>query len=221
MRFQAAVFDLDGTLLNTLGDLTDACNHVCGRNGWPVFTEDQVGHMVGNGIAKLVERFTPEVLRTPETLDAALAEFTAYYGAHKADRTAPYPGTVRALAALRAAGMKTAVLSNKADALCRPLVSRYFGDVFDVVRGKVDGVPAKPDPTSLRAVLRELDVTAEDAVYVGDSDVDVLTGHNAGLAVCGAEWGFRGREELTRAGADLLAGSMTELAALLLDGTAG
>ena len=117
--------------------------------------------------------------------------------------------------------MKTAVLSNKADALCRPLVSRYFGDVFDVVRGKVDGVPAKPDPTSLRAVLRELGVTAENAVYVGDSDVDVLTGHNAGLAVCGAEWGFRGREELTRAGADLLAGSMTELAALLLDGTAG
>ena len=75
MRFQAAVFDLDGTLLNTLGDLTDACNHVCGRNGWPVFTEDQVGHMVGNGIAKLVERFTPEVLRTPQALDAALAEF--------------------------------------------------------------------------------------------------------------------------------------------------
>lgn len=221
MRFQAAVFDLDGTLLNTLGDLTDACNHVCRQNGWPVFTEDQVGHMVGNGIAKLAERFTPEAQRTPETLAAALAEFTAYYGAHKADRTAPYPGTVRALEALRAAGMKTAVLSNKADALCRPLVSRYFGDVFDVVRGKVDGVPAKPDPTSLRAVLRELGVAAEDAVYVGDSDVDVLTGHNAGLAVCGAEWGFRGREELTRAGADLLAGSMTELAALVLDGTAG
>lgn len=214
--FKTAIFDLDGTLLDTLGDLTDASNHICVQNGWPTFTEEQVRHMVGNGNPKLVERFTPEHERTPERLTESLEQFMAYYDIHKMDRTAPYPGVPEALAALRAAGMKTAVFSNKADAFCPSLVRHYFGDVFDIVRGKRDGVPAKPDPAGVYALMRELDASAADTVYVGDSDVDVLTGHNAGLAVCGVTWGFRGREELTRAGAELLADSGVELAALLL-----
>lgn len=219
--YQAVIFDLDGTLLDTLGDLTAACRHVCARRGWPDVGPEQVRRMVGNGMARLVERFTPEQLRSPETLASALEEFMAYYGAHQADRTAPYPGAVEAVAALRAAGVKTAILSNKADALSVSLAARCFGDAFELVRGKRDGVPAKPDPAPTREVLRLLGVRPEDALYVGDSDVDVLTGHNAGLAVCGATWGFRGREELERAGADFLADSMAELAALVLAGRAG
>lgn len=214
--FKTAIFDLDGTLLNTLDDLTDAANRVCGQNGWPTFTSDEIRHMVGNGNPKLAERFTPEGERTPEKLAESLRRFMEYYDAHKMDKTAPYPGIPEALAALRGAGMKLAVLSNKADAFCPALVRHYFGDVFDAVRGKRDGVPAKPDPAGVYALLAELDASAEETVYVGDSDVDVLTGHNAGLAVCGAAWGFRGREELVRSGAELLAGSAEELARLLL-----
>ena len=214
--FKTVIFDLDGTLLDTLGDLTDASNHICAQNGWPTFSDEQIRHMVGNGNPKLVERFTPERERTPERLAESLRQFMAYYDLHKMDRTAPYPGVPEALEALRAAGMKTAVFSNKADAFCPSLVRHYFGDEFDIVRGKQDGVPAKPDPAGVYALMRELDASAADTVYVGDSDVDVLTGHNAGLTVCGVTWGFRGREELARAGAEILAGSGEELTALLL-----
>ncbi|MEA5041518.1 MAG: HAD-IA family hydrolase [Oscillibacter ruminantium] len=214
--FKTAIFDLDGTLLNTLGDLTDASNYICAQNGWPTFTEEQIRHMVGNGNAKLVERFTPENQRTPECLARSMEQFMAYYDIHKMDRTAPYPGVAEAVAALRGAGIKTAVFSNKADALCPTLVRHYFGDVFDIVRGKRDGVPAKPDPTGVYALMEELGAEKASTVYVGDSDVDVLTGHNAGLKVCGVIWGFRGREELARAGAELLAETGEELAELLL-----
>ena len=214
--FKTAIFDLDGTLLNTLGDLTDASNYICAQNGWPTFTEEQIRHMVGNGNAKLVERFTPENQRTPECLAGSMEQFMAYYDIHKMDRTAPYPGVAEAVAALRGAGIKTAVFSNKADALCPTLVRHYFGDVFDIVRGKRDGVPAKPDPTGVYALMEELGAEKASTVYVGDSDVDVLTGHNAGLKVCGVIWGFRGREELARAGAELLAETGEELAELLL-----
>lgn len=213
---RTAIFDLDGTLLNTLEDLTDAANHVCAQNGWPTFTGDDIRHMVGNGNPKLVERFTPEGERTAEKLAASMRAFAAYYDAHKTDKTTPYLGIPEALAALRGAGWKLAVLSNKADAFCPDLVRRYFGDVFHAVHGKREGIPAKPDPAGVSALLTELGASPAETVYVGDSDVDVLTGHNAGLLVCGVTWGFRGREELTRAGAELLADDAGELAALLL-----
>lgn len=214
--FQTAIFDLDGTLLNTLDDLTDAANHVCVQNGWPTFTSGEIRRMVGNGNPKLVERFTPEKERAPERMAASIRQFMEYYDVHKMDRTAPYPGIPEALAALRAAGMKLAVLSNKADAFCPALVRHYFGDAFDAVRGKRDGVPAKPDPAGVYALMEELGASAARTVYVGDSDVDVLTGHGAGLIVCGAAWGFRGREELVRSGAELLADGAGELTELLL-----
>ncbi len=216
MMLKAVIFDLDGTLLNTLDDLMNAANHVCVKNGWPTFTSGEIRHMVGNGIPKLVERFTPEGEQTPEKIAESVRAFAAYYDAHKMDKTAPYPGVLKTLETLRKAGMKLAVFSNKADDFCPALVRHYFGDVFDAVRGKRVGVPAKPDPTGVFDLLSELGVLAEETVYVGDSDVDVLTGHNAGLRVCGVTWGFRGREELTCAGAELLAGDSEELTALLL-----
>ena len=216
MMLKAAIFDLDGTLLNTLDDLTDAANHVCAQNGWPTFTSGEIRHMVGNGIPKLVERFTPEGERTPEGMVESVHRFMEYYDAHKMDKTAPYPGMLEALAALRKAGIKLAVFSNKADDFCPALVRHYFGDVFDAVRGKREGIPAKPDPTGVFALLSVLGVSAGETVYVGDSDVDVLTGHNAGLRVCGVTWGFRDRAELMCAGAELLADDAEGLTDLLL-----
>ena len=203
---KTVLFDLDGTLLNTIDDLADAGNWVCAQNGWPTFTVAQFKLMVGNGIPKLVERFSPADARTPAQLAATLAQFTARYDAHKEDKTAPYPGIPALLDALKAEGIQCAVFSNKADALCGGIIAHYFGTGrFDAVRGNRPGVPTKPDPTGLYALMTELGADPAATLFVGDSDVDILTGHNAHLPAMGALWGFRGRAELTVAGADALA----------------
>ena len=203
---ETVLFDLDGTLLNTIDDLADAGNWVCRRHGWPTFTVEQFKKMVGNGIPKLVERFTPEAERTPEQLTAVLAEFTARYDAHKEDKTAPYPGIAALVDALNAAGTQCAVFSNKADPLCGKIIAHYFGTGrFRMVRGSRPGVPTKPAPTGVYALMRDLHADPASTLFVGDSDVDILTGRNAGLPAMGALWGFRGRAELTAAGADALA----------------
>ena len=203
---KTVIFDLDGTLLNTLDDLADAGNWVCRQHGWPTFSVEQFKHMVGNGIPKLIERFSPESARTPDQLAATLAEFTARYDAHKEDKTAPYPGIPELLDALKAEGIQTAVFSNKADPLCGKIIEHYFGaGSFSIVRGNRPGVPTKPDPTGVYSLMKDLGADTSSTLFVGDSDVDILTGHNAGLPAMGALWGFRGRAELTAAGADALA----------------
>ena len=200
------LFDLDGTLLNTIDDLADAGNWVCAQHGWPTFTVEQFKHMVGNGIPKLVERFSPTDARSPERLAATLAEFTARYDAHKEDKTAPYPGIPELLDALKAEGIQTAVFSNKADPLCGKIIAHYFGTGrFELVRGSRPNVPTKPDPTGVYTLMQDIGAEAASTLFVGDSDVDILTGHNAGLPAMGALWGFRGKAELTAAGADALA----------------
>ena len=200
------LFDLDGTLLNTIDDLADAANWVCTQHGWPTFPVETYKHFVGNGIPKLVERFSPAEARTPEQLAATLAEFSARYDAHKEDKTAPYPGIPELLAALKAEGIQTSVFSNKADPLCGRIIAHYFGEErFLIVRGSRPGVPTKPDPTGVFRLMQDLDADPASTLFVGDSDVDILTGHNAGLPAMGALWGFRGRAELTAAGADALA----------------
>ena len=149
------LFDLDGTLLNTIDDLADAGNWVCAQHGWPEFTVEQFKHMVGNGIPKLVERFSPADARTPEQLAATLAEFTARYDAHKEDKTAPYPGIAALIDALNAAGVQCAVFSNKADPLCGKIIEHYFGaGRFVLVRGSRPGVPTKPDPTGVYSLMQ-------------------------------------------------------------------
>lgn len=200
------LFDLDGTLLNTIDDLADAANWVCAQNGWPQHTVAEYKYMVGNGIPKLVERFSPAEARTPDRLAKTLAQFTARYDAHKEDKTAPYPGIPELLKELKAAGIQTAVFSNKADALCGKIIEHYFGPgAFSAVRGSRPGVPTKPDPTGLWDLMRQLNADPATTLFVGDSDVDILTGHNAGLPAMGAVWGFRGAGELTAAGAEALA----------------
>ena len=200
------LFDLDGTLLNTIDDLADADNWVCAQNGCPQHTVAEYKYMVGNGIPKLVERFSPAEARTPDRLAKTLAQFTARYDAHKEDKTAPYPGIPELLKELKAAGIQTAVFSNKADALCGKIIEHYFGPgAFSAVRGSRPGVPTKPDPTGLWDLMRQLNADPATTLFVGDSDVDILTGHNAGLPAMGAVWGFRGAGELTAAGAEALA----------------
>lgn len=216
--YQTGIFDLDGTLLNTLEDLADAGNWVCRRNGWPEHSLEEFRAMVGHGLSNLVERFSPEGCRSPLMLVNTLAQFSEYYGQHNMDKTAPYTGMTDLVAELGRRGLKLAVYSNKADDFSRQIVEHYFPGAFALVRGKVRGVPVKPDPTGVRQLLAELEADPARTLFVGDSSVDMETAHNAGLTACGVTWGFRSRESLVAAGADFLADTPEQLTAVILGG---
>ena len=214
--YQPVIFDLDGTLLDTLEDLADAGNWVCRRNGWPEHSLEEFRAMVGHGIPNLVERFSPEGCRSPLLMVNTLAQFSQYYGAHNMDKTLPYAGMEELAAELKKRGVQMAVYSNKADDFSRQIVEHFFPGVFSLVRGKVRGVPVKPDPTGVRQVLAELNADPAATLFVGDSSVDMETAHNAGLPACGVTWGFRSRESLEAAGAEFLADTPEQLAAVIL-----
>lgn len=217
MTYTHIIFDLDGTLLDTLDDLARAGNHVCSTHGWPTFTQDAYRYKVGNGLPKLIERIVPaEYAYDAPVLEMALEEFGAYYRDHKEDHTGPYPGIPELLARLRAAGLTLAVLSNKDHTAAVPLVERYFGDVFHAVQGRTDRFPPKPAAPVTLAMLERLGADPARTLYVGDSNVDVACGHNAGLAVAGVAWGFRGRTELEQAGAEHVVDTPEELGRLIL-----
>lgn len=199
----AVIFDLDGTLLNTLGDLRAATNHALEVRGLPPHSMEEIRQFIGNGIRLLICRAMPE--GTPEAeIDAALDDFKAYYAAHIHDRTVPYDGIPQLLTALRKRGIKVAVLSNKIDSASQQLIEYFFPGKTDVVFGEHVGVPRKPDPTSCRMVMQQLGVQPEQVLYVGDSGTDMQTAKNAGLYVVGVTWGFRSKEVLLEYGADVL-----------------
>lgn len=217
MTYSHVIFDLDGTLLDTLEDLTRAGNHVCDSRGWPTYTQDEFRYKVGNGQLKLVERLIPaEFFGDGAVFERALADFRAFYAKHKEDHTAPYQGIAEVLDRLAAAGVSLSVLSNKDHAATEPLVHRYFGDRFDVVQGRIDAFPPKPEAPITLHVLECLGAEPSTTLYVGDSNVDIACGHNAGLRSCGVTWGFRGRQELESAGADYVIDRPSELAAIVL-----
>ena len=199
----AVIFDLDGTLLNTLGDLRAATNHALEVRGLPPHSMEEIRQFIGNGIRLLICRAMPE--GTPEAeIDAALDDFKAYYAAHIHDRTVPYDGIPQLLTALRKRGIKVAVLSNKIDSASQQLIEYFFPEKTDVVFGEHVGVPRKPDPTSCRMVMQQLGVQPEQVLYVGDSGTDMQTAKNAGLYAVGVTWGFRSKEVLLKYGADVL-----------------
>lgn len=200
--YQALVFDLDGTLLDTLDDLTDAVNAAMQSVGLPLRTRTEVCSFVGNGIAKLIER---AVGVHADKAPKALACFKEYYAVHCADKTKPYEGILPLLQILKDRGVKTVVLSNKADFAVKALAERYFGGLLLEAVGENEsaGIRKKPAPDSLLAVMQRLGVTPSQTLYVGDSEVDIQTAKNAGVDCACVTWGFREKAFLQENGGTL------------------
>ncbi len=216
LHYDTVIFDLDGTLLDTLEDLKNAVNHALGEMNFPARSLEEVRQFVGNGVAKLMERAVPAGTGPRETA-RALDIFKAYYEQHKMDTTAPYPGVMEMLKALKEKGCKLAVVSNKFDGAVKGLVSDYFPGLMDAAAGENEagGVPKKPDPAMVLRVMEEL--KAEKAVYIGDSDVDIQTAQNSGLPCISVTWGFRDKDFLTRHGAAAFVDAPTELVSLICE----
>ena len=214
MKYTCAIFDLDGTLLNTLDDLKNAVNAALAKRGYPARTLDEVRLFVGNGVARLRERAVPEGTSAAETA-AILADFRDYYNAHINVETHPYAGVAALLGKLRAAGVKIGVNSNKYDAAVQLLMNDHFPGLFDKAVGESETVPKKPSPIGVETLLKALDADAESAVYIGDSGVDEQTAKNAGLPFIWVSWGFRRKEELPEL-PEVRADDASELETLLL-----
>ncbi len=211
---QLIIFDLDGTVLNTLSDLAAALNFALQKHGLPVRSLPEVRSFVGNGIRKLIERGVPAGTDAALT-DAVHADFSAYYAEHCADATAPYPGVRELLAALNAKGYRAAVVSNKVDSAVQKLAAHYFPGDFEIAVGEREGVRAKPAPDAVFAVLDTLGVNKKNALFVGDSEVDIQTAANAGLPCVSVTWGFKDRAFLLANGAKTLIDRPEELLELV------
>ena len=215
--YNYVIFDLDGTLLDTLEDLAAATNWVCERHGWPAHPVEAYKNFVGNGAPKLLERVAPpDVELTPQLREQLLEEFTARYTSHKEDKTTVYAGMPQTLARLKEAGVSMAVLTNKPDGAAGPIVERYYPGVFSVVQGALPGLPTKPDPTLLCRLMERMGAVTEKTLFVGDSNVDIQTAKNGGLTGCGVLWGFRTRRELETEGADYIVDDPAQLTELIL-----
>ena len=200
MRYNAIVFDLDGTLLNTIDDLTACANYALAAHGYPTRTVEEVKGFVGRGIRYMLACAVPEGEDNPE-FEAVLATFLPYYKEHCADMTAPYEGISTLLSRLRLAGVRMAIVTNKVQSAAEELVRETFPDITVVV-GDSPAVKRKPEPEGVWMALEQLGVKREDAAYVGDSDIDFATAQNAALPCLFVLWGFRTEEQLREVGAD-------------------
>ena len=212
MNCQTFIFDLDGTLLDTLGDLAASVNYALRTHGMPEHSIDDVRCFVGNGVRKLMQRAIPDGESNPD-FEAAFATFRQHYMAHSLDTTRPYDGIPETLAALKVRGCHLAVVSNKMMAATQELCRHFFPDTIEVAIGENEtaGIRKKPAPDTVFAALRQLGVGKEGSVYVGDSDVDIQTAANAGIPCISVLWGFRDRDFLIQHGAKTFISAPSEL----------
>ena len=210
--YSTYIFDLDGTLLDTLGDLAASVNYALRMHGMPEHTIDDVRHFVGNGVRLLMERAIPDGEQNPD-FEATFATFRQHYMEHSLDTTRPYEGISDALKALKAQGCRLAVVSNKMMAATQELCQHFFPDTIEVAIGENEaaGIRKKPAPDTVYAALRMLNVERKGAVYVGDSDVDIETAKNSGLPCFSVLWGFRDKDFLIRHGAKTFISAPSEL----------
>lgn len=209
---KAVIFDLDGTLLNTLDDLADSTNYALSKFGYPTRTIEEVRQFVGNGVAKLIERAIPEGKNNPN-FEKCLAIFKENYAQNMYNKTAPYNGIIEMLSNLKSKGIKIAVVSNKFDLAVKELCKKYFEGFIDFAAGENEsqGIKKKPAPDTVISVLNEFNFAPEDAVYVGDSDVDIMTAKNSKMPCISVTWGFRDEKFLLENGATILINAPSEI----------
>ena len=212
MKYNTYIFDLDGTLLDTLQDLAASVNYALRKHGMPEHSIDDVRRFVGNGVRLLMERAIPDGAQNPD-FEVTFATFREHYMHHSLDTTRPYPGIPEVLAELKARGCRLAVVSNKMMAATQELIRHFFPDTIEVAIGEheAEGIRKKPAPDTVFAALKELGVEKKDAVYVGDSDVDIQTARNSGLPCISVLWGFRDKEFLIKNGGETFVSKPSEL----------
>ena len=216
MKNKLIIFDLDGTLLNTIGDLAIGCDHMLALRGLPGHTYEEYCTFVGNGIMRLVERALPEELRTEEYVKAARKDFVDYYIDHIDQKSVPYEGIIELVDELQVKGAKLAVASNKFQAGTEKLIRKFFPNIdFVEICGNREGVPLKPDTALVDFILEKAGVERNRVAMVGDSGVDIQTARNAGITSVGVSWGFRSVEELKENRADYIVSSAEELRKVL------
>lgn len=211
------IFDLDGTLVNTIADLGQSTNYALHKLGYPTYAIEDYKMKVGNGINKLFERALPEGEKTQENVLRVRSEFIPYYNEHNTDLSRPYPGMPELLELLQSRGIKTAVSSNKYQQATSKIISHFFPNIpWTAVYGQRDGIPIKPDPTIVYQILEVSGIDKAEALYVGDSCVDMQTGRNAAIETCGVTWGFRPRTELEQYNPQHIADTVEELKDIIL-----
>ena len=215
MKYDIVIFDLDGTILNTLDDLADSLNHVLEANNFPTHTIDEVRMFVGNGIRKLIERALPQDA-DEATRENIYKQFSEYYGQHSQDKTRPYDVIPELFNELRNVGIKIAVNTNKDEDIAKVICEKYFPGMIDVIAGGRTDTPIKPAPDGVNKILKTLNIPKEEALYVGDSDVDIQTGANCGIDEIGVAWGFRGEEFLRHHGAKTVFSDVEQLKKYIL-----
>ncbi len=212
MSSQGVIFDLDGTLLNTLQDLADTVNIVLAGRGWPEHPMDAYRYFVGDGLPMLVKRAVPDEVEDQEAIEACIQEARQEYSRRWANKTAPYPGVLRALEDLARKGVPMGVLSNKPHEATLHTVGHFFPDgYFQIVQGALPGRAVKPDPEPALEVAARMGLQPQQVYFLGDSNVDMFTANSAKMTALGAAWGFRGREELLQAGAHYILENPQEL----------
>lgn len=209
-QYETVIFDLDGTLINTLEDLTDSVNSAMARYGYPSRTITEVRSFVGNGVDRLVALSIPGGEQNAD-YEKCVEHCRRHYALNMQNKTKPYDGVIELLRELAAKNIKMAVVSNKFDAAVKGLCRTFFGGILHVAIGDSAGADKKPEPDTVEAALKELNASAGGAVYVGDSEVDAVTAKNAGIPFVGVTWGFRDRTVLEHAGADFIIDKLCEL----------
>ena len=206
------IFDLDGTLLNTIEDLGNAANYALSMNGYPTHSLASYPFFVGNGVRNLIRKALPDDARTDSIIDSLLKDFKEYYNEHNTDCTKPYDGIVELLRKLQDNGVKMAVASNKYQQATEKIIASYFGDIdFVAVYGQRDGVNVKPDPSVVFSILADAKVPKSDVLYVGDSGVDMETARRACVDSVGVTWGFRSEKELNEYHADRIVNKVSDI----------
>ncbi|MBQ2848530.1 MAG: HAD family hydrolase [Clostridia bacterium] len=210
MNYKAVIFDLDGTLTDTLEDLKNSVNYALEKSGFPEKNLEEIRSFVGNGVKRLIFLSVPE--NTPdEVSEKCLEIFKEHYNVNSCVKTKPYDGIIEMLSELKNRGIKTAVVTNKMNSAATEIVKFFFGDLIDETIGQLDGVAQKPQPDGIYNVLEKLGVSKENTVYVGDSEVDCITAKNASIPCIGVTWGFRDKSVLNENGADFIINSPTEI----------